>query len=104
VEPSNSYAYDPLYRLTSAAGREHGGQAIPDQTTPVTKGAPLPNPNDVQNMRRYTQRYDYDPVGNFLSIVHQAFQGPTPVGWTRTYDTEAASNRLRATTVAGVSA
>lgn len=104
VEPSNAYTYDPLYRLTAAEGREHGGQAVPDQTAPIIKGAPLPNPNDVQNMRRYTQRYDYDPVGNFLSIVHQAFQGPTPVGWTRTYDTDTVSNRLRSTTVAALTA
>jgi RHS repeat-associated protein len=104
VLPASAYTYDPIYRLTIAEGREHGGQAVPDQSAAVVKGAPLPNPNDVQNMRRYTQRYDYDAVGNFLSIVHQAFQGPTPVGWTRTYDTDPASNRLRATTVGGVTA
>ena len=32
-------------------------------------------------MRRYTERYDYDAVGNFLQMIHQAPNG----NWTRGY-------------------
>ena len=32
-------------------------------------------------MRRYLERYEYDAVGNLLSLAHQAAQG----NWTRTY-------------------
>ena len=34
---------------------------------------------DGQAMRRYTERYEYDPVGNFLQLIHQAANG----NWTR---------------------
>ena len=32
-------------------------------------------------MRRYIERYEYDAVGNFLRLIHQAANG----NWTRTY-------------------
>ena len=32
-------------------------------------------------MRRYTERYEYDPVGNFLRLIHKATNG----NWTRAY-------------------
>ena len=35
----------------------------------------LPLPGDGQAMRRYTESYEYDAVGNILSFVHQASGG-----------------------------
>ena len=32
-------------------------------------------------MRNYTERYEYDAVGNFLQLIHQARNG----AWTRDY-------------------
>ena len=38
--------------------------------------------NDLQAVRNYTERYEYDPLGNFERMVHQAANG----GWTRAYE------------------
>src|SRR5262249_6004034 len=71
VSPSTQYEYDALYRLTRADGREHIGQTTqPAQGDFVPQA--LPNPNDPQAMRTYTERYAYDAVGNILSMLHQA--------------------------------
>ncbi len=104
VTPSNDYAYDAIYRLIRAEGREHIGQASQPQTT-WNDGfrTHLPHPGDGQTMRRYVERYDYDAVGNFLRILHQAPNG----NWTRTYaynepsllEPGAMSNRLSNTTI-----
>src|SRR5262249_13643640 len=98
--PTMRYAYDPLYRLTNAQGREHAGQAGMDQTS-TPDGVPLPSPTDPQAMRNYAQRYEYDPVGNFLKMVHQVpdQKGQYQNAWTRTYTPDASSNRLLSTTV-----
>ena len=58
-------------------------------------------------MRRYTEHYAYDGVGNFLRMIHQADGG----SWTRDYAYEDTSlieankpcNRLSRTTVSGAS-
>jgi RHS repeat-associated protein len=116
VEPSNDYVYDAIYRLIQATGREHLGQG----------GAPMPHsyddagrvgilsvnppgrfaPNDRSAMGRYTERYVYDAVGNFLQMQH-ARDGAAVAGWTRRYGYSQASlieqnkrsNRLSSTTV-----
>ena len=116
VEPSNDYVYDALYRLIQAQGREHLGQG----------GAPVPHsyndagcvgilsanppgrfaPNDQSAMGRYTERYVYDAVGNFLLMQHARDDAAVP-GWTRSYAYAQASlieqgkqsNRLSRTTV-----
>ncbi|HEX9447584.1 MAG TPA: hypothetical protein VF920_06370, partial [Dongiaceae bacterium] len=86
IDPVCDYVYDPLYRLTSAKGREHGAQAgfsfAPgdgDYRDYPTAGAS--QPNDLQALRNYTEIYAYDPVGNFLTFAHQATGG----NWTRSY-------------------
>ncbi|MGB0128907.1 MAG: RHS repeat-associated core domain-containing protein, partial [Rhodocyclaceae bacterium] len=109
VAPHADYAYDALYRLLSAEGREHVGQA----TQPATSWddafrARLPHPHDGRAMRRYTERYQYDPVGNFLQLSHQAANG----NWVRSYtygetsqiEPEGMSNRLSSTRVGNGSA
>ena len=62
----------------------------------------LPQPGDGQAMRSYTEQYDYDAVGNFLQLIHQAANG----NWTRAYAYDEPSliepgknsNRLSSTT------
>ena len=93
VEPSCDYTYDALYRLVEASGREQAGVA----GSPRTPEGPWPHgpmPSD-RTLRRYTQRYEYDAVGNFELMVHEAHgTGEASGSWTRHYATAAGSNRL----------
>ena len=104
VLPRNDYAYDATYRLTAATGREHIGQLGTAQTTSDdTPRMNQPLPTDGKAMRNYTEQYDYDAVGNFLRMMHQATNG----NWTRAYayhepsllEPTKNSNRLSSTTV-----
>ena len=104
VAPGNAYAYDALYRLIEAGGREHIGQASRPETTWNDEfRVRLHHPQDGQAMRLYTERYEYDPAGNFERVVHQAVNG----SWTRTYSYDETSllepgktnNRLSGTRV-----
>ena len=108
ISPSSRYQYDALYRLISAAGREHIGQTT--NQAPETRSdlkphydfndvtrRNLPHPNEAEAMRNYTEAYEYDGVGNILAMIHQA----TGATWTRRYDYEAANNRLRTTSLPG---
>jgi RHS repeat-associated protein len=93
VSPNTRYEYDALYRLMRAEGREHAGQLADTQRdhqdVPVM---PLPHPNNGQAMRNYTERYEYDGVGNILAMIHAATNG----NWTRRYQYAEDSNRLLA--------
>ena len=106
VEPSCEYAYDALYRLTEATGREHCGQTGGAADAPTAPDAwnafhaNRPHPGDGQALGRYVERYVYDLVGNFVSVTHAGTEA-TGGTWTRTYDTDPASNRLRGTQVSG---
>lgn len=51
IEPLNTYAYDTLYQLTEATGRE---AAV----------------SDPQQFANYTQRYSYDTGGNLTRRLH----------------------------------
>ncbi len=111
VDPSASYAYDPLYRLITAAGREHlgqtGGALSPPQqvTNDDSFRTCLPQPGDGNAMGTYTESYTYDAVGNILAIAHQVGPG----SWTRRYSYAEPSqiaaaetgNRLSATSLPG---
>ncbi|WP_206070408.1 SpvB/TcaC N-terminal domain-containing protein [Nodosilinea sp. P-1105] len=82
VTPSNDYTYDAIYRLITATGREHIGQVGQPHTTWDDQfRVNLPHPNDGQAMRTYTEHYDYDSVGNFLDLIHDAMNG----NWHRSY-------------------
>ena len=93
----STYAYDPLYRLTEATGREH--------TAVVGFGAEdnwndLPflkqhGQGDAMTWRNYTQQYRYDSVGNLIQTRHVAPGG----SWTRNYNYAANNNRLNSTDV-----
>jgi RHS repeat-associated protein len=102
VEPTCQYTYDALYRLTYAQGREHAGQNgyQPTALQKNNRDYPfqnLPNANDMQALRNYTERYEYDAVGNIMKMIHGIQNG----GWPRAYDYERDNNRLRATSLPG---
>jgi RHS repeat-associated protein len=109
VEPVCNYTYDASYRLIEAQGREHIGQNAFEFNPPNDNNRDHPfvghqaNPNDLQALHSYTQRYEYDAVGNFEALRHVANGG----SWIRRYDYEEASlievgkqsNRLTRTTI-----
>jgi RHS repeat-associated protein len=104
VTPDNDYVYDAVYRLINAEGREHIDQAAQPQTTWNDRfRVRLPQPGDGRAMRHYSEEYRYDPVGNFLQLIHSAANG----NWTRGYiysepsliEPAKISNRLSRTTI-----
>ena len=87
------FTYDPLYRLTSATGREH------DRLADDRPWVDTPKTTDFTRTRTYTERYSYDVVGNLEELRHIA--GPTG-NYTRMFTLEpgptpgiAANNRLQ---------
>jgi RHS repeat-associated protein len=81
-----TFTYDPLYRLTTATGREC---AIPP---------PLPAPyawddqmrcTDVTRTSSYIQSYQYDPAGNVTELRHQGSGS-----FTRIFELVPNTNRL----------
>jgi RHS repeat-associated protein len=83
VDANAAFVVDAMYRLIAATGREHIGQlSHPETTWDDEARTDRPHPGDGQAMRRYTERYDHDAVGNLLGIVHEAGNG----SWTRTYE------------------
>ncbi|MGC5076584.1 SpvB/TcaC N-terminal domain-containing protein [Agrococcus sp. DT81.2] len=117
VEPGSAYVYDAIYRLLTATGREHLGQAGASPTphsstdagrTGLTDGAGFA-PTDGTAMGGYIERFVYDAVGNLRALQHRGTD-PVHAGWTRSHDYAEASrlesgrvsNRLSSTTVDGV--
>jgi RHS repeat-associated protein len=78
VSPHGKYTYDALYRLLRADGRELIG--LNAASGPADTGL-NPLPENTQALRRYTQQYEYDELGNILKMIHQAAGG----NWTRYY-------------------
>jgi RHS repeat-associated protein len=109
VKPRSDYTYDAIYRLIEAAGREHLGQAGAKPTMPDAFNrfhTSLPHPGASEAMGRYTERYEYDFVGNFQAMKHFS-SNPALAGWTRAYQYDKdsllepgkKSNRLSSTTI-----
>jgi RHS repeat-associated protein len=95
VNPSQTFEYDALYRLTKAAGREHA--SINADSEPEIEGynpAAL-SPEDGSAMRLYAREWEYDSVGNILQLIHKANNN----SWTRNYNYDNTSNRLLSTEV-----
>ncbi len=89
VEPSSDYAYDALYRLIQATGRENAAAlSPPNPDEGPWSSSTFPSPNGGRN---YAQSYVYDAVGNFIQMRHLPSSG---TGWTRRYTTLPDSNRL----------
>lgn len=85
IEASSHYAYDTLYQLIEATGREHARH---------TGGATLPPQEDfaqgsAQRRRGYHQHYRYDASGNLISLRHTPTQGS---GYTRHLNLSNTSN------------
>ncbi|MDC3986510.1 RHS repeat domain-containing protein, partial [Polyangium jinanense] len=100
VEPVWKYEYDALYRLSEATGREHAGQNVDIQQD--DGGFPLlnvPHPNDPLALRNYTERYQYDAVGNIEKMIHEVVG--LSGSWTRRYDVAPENNRLLRTSQPG---
>jgi RHS repeat-associated protein len=88
VTPNAEYTYDAIYRLLAAQGREHIGQVSqPETTWNDAARVNLPHPHDGQAMRRYSERYTYDAVGNLLRVAHNATNG----SWNRNFTYQEAS-------------
>lgn len=95
IEPKHEYAYDALYRLVQATGRENAAALSPP---PIDEG-PWPSGGfpSANGVRTYTQSYRYDVVGNFRTMEHAPSVG---TGWSRHYayafedPNQPASNRL----------
>ena len=91
VDSVADYTYDPLYRLISATGREHVGQSAFSFAPANGNYRDYPfvaRPSKaISRLRNYTEIYAYDPLGNLLSMAHQAAGG----GWTRAYSYNEAS-------------
>ena len=87
IRPEHHYVYDALYRLIEGTGRENPN-APPSHPEGTWPRGPVPTADVPHN---YTQRYIYDPVGNFVEMRHLPGQGS---GWTRHYTVQADSNRL----------
>ncbi len=50
-------------------------------------------------LRNYIQTYEYDKVGNINTMSHRAGNGALSERWTRNYDYETTSNRLKNTVI-----
>ena len=91
----STYTYDALYRLAEATGRENNaalnfGSATTGTISPLCTAM---NPGDPMAVRNYTQRYQYDAVGNIMEMKHLAAGN----NWTRGYEYETVNNRLKRT-------
>ncbi|WP_198535976.1 SpvB/TcaC N-terminal domain-containing protein [Pseudofrankia saprophytica] len=81
------FTYDPLYRLTSATGREC------DLSPPAPFDA-APRCADLSRTRAYTQSFAYDADGNLVRLTHANAAG----GFVRAMAIVGGSNRLAAMT------
>lgn len=77
------FAYDPLYRLLSATGRECDASPVSDPWLD------LPRCTDATRSRPYTESYVYDRTGSLLQLTHAA-----AAGFTRNFAVGSTSNRL----------
>jgi RHS repeat-associated protein len=92
------FAYDPLYRLTAATGREC---TAPDDAQPWADGPRCgfgsgrhgtPDQDNAPNLTGiYQQEYTYDPAGNLLRLDH----ADRTSSRSRVFDLVAGTNRLR---------
>ncbi|WP_338524031.1 RHS repeat-associated core domain-containing protein [Pseudomonas batumici] len=70
IDPVNTYAYDSLYQLIEATGRESAQAGQAGATLPAL--LPLDDASQVVNYRRH---YSYDAAGNLLGVQHQGARG-----------------------------
>jgi RHS repeat-associated protein len=80
-----TFAYDPIYRLTSATGREC------DRPPSAPAWLDVPRCTDLTRTRGYTEQYRYDAAGSLVELSHQSSAG----GFVRELAVESSSNRLQ---------
>lgn len=85
-ELTRNFAYDPLYRLLNATGRESNTQS----SSVIWNDAPIAQVPNAQNSRAYTQAFQYDKLGNILKKIHTA----TGNSFTRRYNYQSGANKL----------
>jgi RHS repeat-associated protein len=95
----SEYAYDALYRLIEASGRENNIELTFDKKDNWNDAAYMQqlNAGNAMNIHNYTQKFQYDAVGNILEMKHLtsgAFNN-----WTRKYNYELNNNRLISTQI-----
>ena len=82
IEPSNTYVYDALYRLIHAEGREHAAQNnVQRDAKNFEPIIGIPFPNSPEALQRYSEDYEYDPVGNILGLHHTGGGAERWVRW-----------------------
>ena len=86
IDATCRYAYDALYRLVSATGRKQALQSAfqfgpADSDYRCYPFAGISATGDLQSLEPYTETYQYDAVGNFLSTAHRSPHN----SWTRHY-------------------
>ncbi|MGF1585702.1 MAG: SpvB/TcaC N-terminal domain-containing protein [Bacteroidales bacterium] len=88
----SAYTYDALYRLVEASGMENNSALSFGNSDNWNDHAFMHelNQGDPMAVRNYTQRYQYDAVGNILQMQHQAAGN----NWTRNYQYQNQNNRL----------
>jgi RHS repeat-associated protein len=82
------FTYDPLYRLSSATGREHQTPPGGDPWIDVPRGTDVTQAQAYQET--YQETYHYDPVGGMLELIHASTGG-----FTRHFTVETGTNRLQ---------
>ena len=83
------FTYDPIYRLTSATGREQQAPVGGDPWIDVPRGT------DPTQTQRYTETYHYDKTGNLLQLAHRPTAPHLTSGYTRDFRIQPDSNRLQ---------
>lgn len=82
------FAYDPLYRLVAATGRE--GRLVPSPRSRTDEpwngfngsGHGTPTQDNAPSLAvSYRESYEYDPAGNLIGLHHAATNNP----WARTF-------------------
>jgi RHS repeat-associated protein len=101
VSPERAFAYDSLYRLVQATGREKVAQTQSTAFYADYAGGMggIPDAADPA-LRRYTQSYLYDAAGNILETKHQQGTGGSVI-WRRGYAIAEGSNQLLSTSLPG---
>ncbi len=102
VSATRRFAYDAIGRLIAASGREHAAIGAMQPANDDLAAVRMPHANDASAVRRYSETYAYDVLGNLLSLRHVA----GPAQWTRRYRYATAisgnrTNRLLATSLPG---
>ncbi|MEZ4889786.1 MAG: hypothetical protein R2779_04235, partial [Crocinitomicaceae bacterium] len=84
-ELTRNFAYDPLYRLLNATGRESNTQS----SSVIWNNPPITQVPNAQNSRAYTQAFQYDKLGNIQKLQHIGNNN-----FTREFDYTNANNKL----------